>query len=183
MKKLCLVVFSLVLLNGTLPAQEELIIQSSDKGFYLDHKVTSKQNFYSIGRLYHTHPRNIASFNGLDMTKGLSLGQTIRIPLTDTNFTQEGNKGVPVYYVTGGDEDLSQISNKNKKVPLSTLRSWNNIQGGNPSAGRKIIIGFLVTNEMQDKMVMLIPEEKKEISTAPAEEKKQEIAEIKKEAP
>lgn len=181
MKKLFSVSLILVVFTFIVQAQEELIIQSSSKGFYLNHKVTPKENFYSIGRLFHTHPRSIASFNNLDMSKGLSLGQVIRIPLTDTNFTQEGNTGVPVHYIVNGNEGLAEISNKNNNVQLSSLRNWNNLSGTNPPGGRKLIIGFLVTNEMRDRVVTLTPEKKNEIiAPPPVTEKKQETVEEKK---
>src|SRR5258705_9697361 len=76
----------------------DLLIKSSDKGLYLEHKVVAKESFYSVGRLYNVSPKSIASFNKLDMTKGLFIDQKIRVPLTDTNFTQNGNKGTAVYY-------------------------------------------------------------------------------------
>ena len=159
-------------------AQNNLVIQSGNKGFYVEHKVTAKENFYSIGRLYHTHPRNIAGFNGLEMAKGLSLGQIIQIPLTDTNFIQTGNKGIPVYYTVDQNESLEVASKKNKMVQLSDLRNWNNLSGNNIPGNSKLIVGFLVTNEMQDR-VIVIPERKNETIIQPADEKKQVIAEVK----
>jgi len=160
------------------------MIKSSNKGFYLEHKVTTKENFYSIGRLYHTHPKLIAAFNGLDMAKGLSLGQSLNIPLTDTNYSQAANlkSGVPVYYVSGEKEGLMTVSNKNNKVQLANLRNWNKLSGDNLPAGKKLIVGFLITNEMQDRMVA-ITEIKKEVVTPPAEEKKKDVAETKKDEP
>jgi LysM repeat protein len=104
----------------------ELIVKSGDKGLYLDHKVTAKENFYSVGRLYNAPPKEIAAFNGLDMEKGLSLGQTIRIPLA-ANFSQTVNKGTPVYYRVGQNESLMKVSNANNKVSLENLRRWNNL--------------------------------------------------------
>src|SRR5215831_6144966 len=73
-------------------AQNQLIVQSNNKGHYLEHKVAPKENFYSIGRLYHVSPKDIEAFNGLDMNKGLSIGQTLKIPLNKTNFSQSAAK-------------------------------------------------------------------------------------------
>src|SRR5687767_14750118 len=182
MKKIVLIIIIQFLVIGLVSAQVNLVIQSGSKGYYVDHKVTAKENFYSIGRLYHTHPRNIAGFNGLDMSKGLSLGQIIQIPLTDTNFIQTGNKGVPVYYMVDQNESLEAVSKKNNMVQLSDLRNWNNLSGNNIQGNSKLIVGFLVTNEMQDKVV-IIPDRKNETIIKPAEEKKQVIAEVKKVEP
>ena len=45
-------------------AQNQLIVHSSDKGLYLSHKVTPKENFYSIGRLYSVSPKDIEKILG-----------------------------------------------------------------------------------------------------------------------
>jgi len=125
----------------------DLEIKNSDKGFYLEHKVIAKENFYSIGRLYNVHPRFIAAFNSLDMNKGLNLGQVLRIPLTDSNFSQRVNKGTPVYYRAGDKENLGRVGAANK-VPVENLRSWNNLSGDNLSSGKKLIVGFLTSGEL-----------------------------------
>ena len=126
----------------------DLILKSNDKGLYLDHKVTAKENFYSIGRLYNAPPKEIAAINGLDMGKGLSLGQTIRIPLAAANFSQAVNEGTPVYYKVSDKESLIKVSNANNKVSLENLRRWNNLSGDNVSAGNKLIVGFIVGGQM-----------------------------------
>ncbi|HUR65201.1 MAG TPA: LysM peptidoglycan-binding domain-containing protein [Chitinophagaceae bacterium] len=123
--------------------KNELIIKSSDKGLYLDHKVIAKETYYSLGRFYNLHPRSIASFNNLDMNKGLNIDQRIRIPLLDTNFTQKNNTGIPVYYKVGDNEGLMTVSRKNKDVLLVNLRSWNHLSSDELKKDSKIIVGFL----------------------------------------
>ena len=143
---------------GSLLAQPaELIIKTDDSKPYLEHKVASKESFFSIGRLYNAHPRHIAAFNGIDMAKGLKLGQRVKIPLTDTNFTQEKGEGVPVYYVTKNKEELKNISEKNGMVNVEKLKNWNAINGNEAAKGKNVIIGFLITNEMKS-MAVTIPD-------------------------
>jgi len=134
---------------------QELLVKSGSKGMYLEHKVAAKEGLFPIGRMYNVHPRHIANFNGIDFNKGLAIGQKINIPLTDTNFKQNVNKGVPVYYVTE-KESLANISVKSK-AQIGNLRGWNNLATDNVSAGTKLIIGFLITNEMQNKVVAITP--------------------------
>lgn len=126
----------------------DLLLKSSDKGLYLDHKVVAKESFYSIGRLYNVHPRHIASFNKLDMNKGLQIDQKIRIPLSDTNFTQTGNKGTPVYFKADDDMGLMKVSKENGGVLLADLRGWNGISDDKIKKGSKLIVGFLQSKEM-----------------------------------
>src|SRR4026208_343147 len=125
---------------------QDLVVKSGSKGLYLEHKVAPKEGLFPIGRIYNVHPRHIANFNGIDFNKGLAIGQLINVPLTDTNFKQTVNKGVPVYYKAAEKESLANISVKNK-VQTSTLRGWNNLSVDNVSAGTKLIVGFLITNE------------------------------------
>ncbi len=98
-EELCFFYFFQVVVVSFLFAQTEelFMLKSGDKGLYVEHKITPKENFYSIGRLFNVPAKFIASFNSLDMAKGLSIGQIIRIPLTDTNFSQKNNEGIPVY--------------------------------------------------------------------------------------
>ncbi|MGZ8550346.1 MAG: LysM peptidoglycan-binding domain-containing protein [Chitinophagaceae bacterium] len=149
MKKLFLLSFLFCAFVFCLNAQQvELMIKSGTRGFYLDHKVAPKEGLYAIGRLYNVHPKFIAEYNKLDLYSGLTIGQVIHIPLSDTNFTQKSTSGTPVYYTTGVNESLLKVSNASNKVPVQKLKDWNGLSNDNIGAGKKIIIGFLVSKEM-----------------------------------
>lgn len=175
-------VFSFLLLLFAvhfLAAQKgDLMVKSSDKGLYLEHKVAPKESFYSVGRLYNIHPKTIAAFNKLDMTKGLLIDQKIRIPFTDTNFTQQGNSGTPVYYKVGDKEGLMTVSKKNNDVKLTDLRIWNNLSSDELKEGTKLIIGFLQSKEMPSVTINNKPKQEEEI--AKLEQKPVVIVEEKK---
>ena len=153
MKKLMTVVS--LLFFYSIVFSQDLVVKPGSKGFFLEHKVAAKEGLFPIGRMYNVHPRHIANFNGIDFNKGLGIGQKVNIPLTDTNFKQNVNKGVPVYYVTE-KESLANISVKSK-AQIGDLRGWNSLTADNVPAGTKLIIGFLITNEMQDKVVTVTP--------------------------
>lgn len=196
MKKIICVLSVLIVLAGGLLAQKgDLIAKSGDNGLYLDHKVAAKETYYSLGRLYNLHPKSIASFNKLDMNKGLNIDQKIRIPLLDTNFTQKGNSGTPVYYKVGDNEGLLTVSKKNNNVLLADLRSWNNLGSDMLKKDQKLIIGFLqhgekkpvaVSNNPVTEEPVVIREEKKAEPVAEGEDitKKEEkkIAEAEEKA-
>jgi LysM repeat protein len=128
-------------------AQNELLVQRSEKGLYLSHTVVAGENFYSIGRLFNVSAKEIAGFNGLDMEKGLNIGQEIRIPLTRGNFNQTAAKGRPVYYVVGNGEGLYRVSVNNNKVLMASLRKFNNLTSDQINAGEKLIVGYLVSTQ------------------------------------
>jgi len=175
MKKNLLLALILVC-NTVLFAQNQLIVQNSEKGLYLDHKVAPKENFYSIGRLYHISPKDIASFNGVDMTKGLAIGQHLKIPLNASNFSQSTAKGQPVYYVVEPKEGLYKVSHKNNDVLMADLRKWNKLPKDNVSPGDKLIIGFLVASDANTTIAQAKEPEVKPQDKQPVEEKKEPVA-------
>jgi LysM repeat protein len=126
-------------------AQQQLLVQNGDKGLYLNHTITSGENFFSVGRIYNVSAKDIAVYNGLEMNNGLSIGQTLKIPLSEHNFSQEKNEGVPVYYSVGQSEGLYRVSVKNKNVLMANIRKWNALKNDNIQTGQKLIIGYLVS--------------------------------------
>jgi len=182
MKKLMTVVS--LLFFYSIVFSQDLVVKSGSKGPYLEHKVAAKEGLFPLGRMYNVHPRHIANFNGIDFNKGLAIGQKINIPLTDTNFKQDVNKGVPVYYVSD-KESLANVSVKSK-AQIGDLRGWNNLTVDNVAAGTKLIVGFLITNEMQDKVVTITPktivveESVSNVKKQETSEKKQPVNETKK---
>ncbi|HEV8271323.1 MAG TPA: LysM peptidoglycan-binding domain-containing protein [Chitinophagaceae bacterium] len=164
---------------------QDLAIKSGSKGFYIEHKVAPKEGLFPLGRMYNVHPRHIANFNGIDFNKGLAIGQLINIPLSDTNFKQTVNKGVPVYYKATEKESLANISAKTK-AQVNSLRGWNNLSADNVSPGTKLIVGFLITNELQNRVVTITPktivaeESVSNVKKQESSEKKQPIPEVKK---
>src|SRR5262245_48188734 len=159
----CLTVFSGLLLSASIMMAQPsgpLMIKGYGKDIHLDHKVAPKEGIFAIGRLYNVHPKTIAAYNKLDMSKGLVLGQVIHIPLTDTNFSQKNNKGIPIYYNVGEKETLEKVSNVNNKVSLEQLRQWNNLPNDKLTTGNKLIIGYLVNGD--NAGVAVPPADKKE---------------------
>ena len=125
------------------------MVKKSDKGLYLEHKVQAKESYYALGRMYNIDYKVIAAFNSVDYNKGLQIDQKLRIPLTNANFKQEGNKGTPVYYKTGNKESLDKVSQNNNNVLKSNLRWWNDITGDEAKSDTKLIVGFIESPSMK----------------------------------
>ncbi|MBD0332272.1 MAG: LysM peptidoglycan-binding domain-containing protein [Chitinophagaceae bacterium] len=170
-----LISFSSIIALG----QNQLLIQSTDKGLYVNHTVSAKENFYSIGRQYNISPKDIAAFNGLDMANGLSVGQTIMIPLTPANFSQATNKGTPVYYVVGEKEGLYRVSLKNNKVLMANLRKWNNLINDNISEGTRLIVGYLISADAPNVETEKIDDADKQLKKETKEVAKQQEKDVK----
>lgn len=153
MKRICVVILITFFLPFVLLAQRELVVKNSDKGLFIEHQVEPRENFYSIGRLYDVNAKDLATFNNLDMTKGLNIGQGIRIPLTKKNFSQSSSKkGTPVFYTVDDKEGLNRISANNKGT-LDNIRKWNRLSNDNIPAGSKLIVGYLVGGEFKNAVV------------------------------
>ncbi|MFL5741785.1 MAG: LysM peptidoglycan-binding domain-containing protein [Flavisolibacter sp.] len=146
MKK-SLILVILVFCCSIVFAQNELLVQSGNKGPYLSHTVVAKENFYSVGRLYNVSAKEIAAFNGLDMTRGLEIGQELKIPLTTNNYNQLKENGRPVYYTVQQKEGLYRVSLKNHNVLMANIRKWNHLTSDKIGTGQKLIVGYLVSPE------------------------------------
>jgi LysM repeat protein len=149
--------FAILLFFCSIVSAQELLVQNNEKGLYLLHTVNAKENFYSIGRLYNIPPKDIAAMNGLEMANGLSIGQTIQVPLNSANFAQDAEKGRPVYYVVGEKEGLYRVSTRNNGVLMASLRKWNKLASDNISMGQKLIVGFLVSPEANNIVATVPP--------------------------
>ncbi|RYD70677.1 MAG: LysM peptidoglycan-binding domain-containing protein, partial [Sphingobacteriales bacterium] len=128
----------------------KIMVEGNSSGYYLTHTTAPKENFYSIGRIYNISPRVYAPYNGLsvDAPGGLSIGQVLRIPLNEVNFSQDGigepgEVFVPLYFRAPSRVSLSSVSERFQNVPVERLQAWNRISGENVFAGSSIIIGFL----------------------------------------
>lgn len=146
MKKILLILLSLPLF--AVAQQDALMVVGSGANIYINHTAAPKENFYSIGRLYNISPKDVAPFNKLTLENGLSIGQTIKVPLKPVNFTQTNNLAVdeiavPVYHRVAANETLFQVSNKFGKVSAASLNKWNNLNSDDINEGRNLIVGYL----------------------------------------
>ncbi|HEY4205463.1 MAG TPA: LysM peptidoglycan-binding domain-containing protein [Puia sp.] len=147
--KVVVVAFISLLFMKTVRSQsDELLIQGQTGKLYLQHTVVAKENWYRIGRLYNLPPKELATYNKLDMTKPLSIGQDLQIPLTAGNFSQNGLKAggetlVPLYHIVQEKEWMYRISVNHNKVSIASLEKWNNINKDQVRAGMHLIVGYL----------------------------------------
>ena len=146
MKKFILILLFLPLFATA--QQDPIMVVGSGANIYINHAAAPKENFYSIGRLYNISPKDVAPFNKLSLENGLSIGQTIKVPLKPINFTQTNNVAVdevavPVYHKVAASETLFQVSNKFGKVSAASLKKWNNLNSDDINEGQNLIVGYL----------------------------------------
>jgi hypothetical protein len=153
-----LTALSIVIVSWSQPAQ--LMIQGETGKLYLDHTVTAKENWYSIGRLYNISPKEIAPFNGLTLKTALDMGKQIKIPLTSDNFEQNTKKSssetlVPLYHIIQEKEWMYHISTTYNKVPIEKLEKWNNINKDQAKAGMQLVVGYLKVKTAQSALATM----------------------------
>lgn len=143
-------IISILLLVASLPlmGQEKLQVLGGGGSLYLTHTVKPGENWYSVGRIYNISPKEIAPFNHTSMDKPLAIGQTLQIPLTGINFSQDGTKAadevfVPLYHKVADKEWMYRISTLHNKVPVANLEKWNHITNDQLRSGMLVIVGYL----------------------------------------
>ena len=142
--------YTLILLVFTvlqLQAQSLMVQQEAGK-LYLPHTVQPKENWYSVGRMFNLSPSVIASFNGLKMDKGLSIGQKINIPLNEQNLAQGGQPAgdeafIPLYHTVKEKEGLYRIGQTFNKVSVEQLKAFNKMKTEDVVIGSNLVVGYL----------------------------------------
>ncbi len=125
---------------------QDLMIKNEAGKLYLEHKVAPKEGLFGIGRNYNVHPADLAAYNSMDINKGLNLGQIIKVPLTENNFSQTAISGTPVYYKVGVKEGLYRVG-VNANVPVENIKKMNRLNSDNVSVGTKLIVGYMISGD------------------------------------
>jgi LysM repeat protein len=145
------------LYNISFAQKSSLIIEGTSPALYLIHKVTPKENFYSVGRMYNVSPKDLAAYNNLQFENGLSVGKSLKIPLGENNFFQSGTAAnnealVPVYHHVQPKEGLYRVSIDYNKVPLSSIKKWNHLTSDDVGTGVPLIVGYLRVDKNQSPL-------------------------------
>ncbi len=123
--------------------QPKLYADKNEKGIFVEHKVQPKENWYSVGRLYAISPKEIAVFNGLTMDKGLSIGQSLKVPLNSVNFVQSVSAaGIPVYHTVQAKEGLLKVASI-YGLTLTAIKNLNGLNSDQINTGNNLIVGYI----------------------------------------
>ncbi|MEP7277141.1 MAG: LysM peptidoglycan-binding domain-containing protein [Bacteroidota bacterium] len=159
MHKWFLVFFSLLCVKLVIAQDNGLQVQGVTPNLYVVHTVQPRENWYSVGRIYNISPKQLAPYNHLSLDKVLSIGQTLKVPLTPENFSQDGQKTndevfVPLHHTIQPKEWLYRVSVNYNKVPIENLEKWNHINKDQAKAGLSIIVGYLKVKTSQSALAL-----------------------------
>ena len=107
--------------------------------------------------MYNVPPKDLASYNNLHFEKGLSVGESLKIPLNESNFLQSGKATntealIPVYHHVQPKEGLYRVSINYNKVPLSFIKKWNHLTSDDVSTGVSLIVGYLRVDKKESPL-------------------------------
>ncbi len=180
--KIALIFCTISLFFFTVKGQD-LISYGSSPNIYLLHKVTPKESWFSVGRLYNVNAKELAKFNKLSVEKGLVINQSIKIPISSNNLVADLNTitsqeaAIPYYRIIGKSEGLYRTA-LNTGTTMQALRNYNNLTSDNLPTGTKLIVGYLKVKKSESS---LINNEVKGLDVPPPIEEKAEVS--KKENP
>ena len=149
----------IIICNVSFGQDKGMIVQGSSPNIFLLHTVKAKENYYSVGRMYNVAPKELAAYNNIAFEKGLSLGVSLKIPLTPNNFNQgepshKEEALIPLYHIVQAKEGLYRVSVTYNKVPIDNLKRWNKLAAETVSVGTKLIIGYLKVSKEQSPLAL-----------------------------
>lgn len=150
-------IFTFIANNFLFAQQNSLEIKGTGSDLYVEHTVVPRESFFSVGRLYNVTPKELAEFNHLKLASGLKVGQELKVPLGNDNFTQTGALGkgevlVPVYHHIQSGETLYRLGVNYNKVPLTSIKKWNHLSSDEVSVGQAMIVGYLKVDKTQSAL-------------------------------
>lgn len=173
--------FLAICITLTAGAQDKLFIKGKTPDKYVVYKTNGKESLQSISNGFGMAVQKLASYNktNVNATKAFAKGTEIKIPITKDNLLQHpADNAEPVVHVIGKGENLFRVSQAYHKVPLASLRSWNQLKKDAVKPGQEIIVGYMVNAKASaapDKK----PDPRKEESVASAPQEKPREKEVK----
>jgi LysM repeat protein len=128
-------------------AQEKLFIKGKAADLYVIYKANGKETLQSISNGFGLSVQKLSAYNKINInaSKPFAKGTEIKIPVTKNNLLQHSADNTdPVVHVIGKGENLFKVSQAYHKVPIASLRSWNNLKKDVVKNGQEVIIGYML---------------------------------------
>lgn len=152
MVRLYFSVFLLCVLSVSAFSQERdsLTVIPTVDGWTVHHRVQKGETIFMLARRYHVPPAILAEVNGLTYQDGLKDRATVIVPVGSYNLQTVAPKAEsrPLYYRVKGDDNLYRVA-RQAQVPQKTLQSWNNLPEPTVTAGKTLLVGWLLIDASQ----------------------------------
>ena len=124
----------------------------------IKHHIAKGQTIYSIAKFYGMSPNELLDFNPTLDESTLGIGTSIEVPiplkalrLKDIQWRDQIHYA-PVFYEVAKNETMYSIAKKYFKMDIGLLQQRNGLVDYNLSVGQKLLIGWLSTNGISEKL-------------------------------
>lgn len=129
----------------SLQAQDKLVVMGPASARYVIHTTNGKETLQHVSNQFGQSVSKLAAYNHISANTVLAKGTGVKIPLSNDLIVQKRNdNSAPLYHKIGKGDNLYRLSQMYNKVPLSSLKEWNNMKKDLVKSGQLIIIGFMV---------------------------------------
>jgi LysM repeat protein len=140
--------FAIVLLSSKFSYTQSnlLYVEGSSNNEYLLHKVVAKENWYSIGRLYNVHPKELAGYNKNQANKGLMVSQEVKVPIVESNrynidtLLSAEYALIPIFYKVKKGDGLYAVATAHNTT-MQSIRQLNDLATDILQEGQTIQVG------------------------------------------
>ena len=124
----------------------------------ITHQIAKGQTVYSIAKFYGLSPLELMDFNPTLEESSLVIGSTLEVPIPlkairmkDYQW-QDRMNFAPVFYEVAKNETMYTIAKKYFKMDIALLQQRNGLENYNISIGQKLLIGWLSTDGISEKL-------------------------------
>ncbi len=124
----------------------------------IQHHIAKGQTIYSIAKFYGMSPVELMDYNPTLDEANMAIGTPLEIPIPlkalrmkDYQWADRMNYA-PVFYEVAKSETMYSIAKKYFKMDIALLQQRNGLVDYNLSVGQKLLIGWLSTNGISEKL-------------------------------
>lgn len=154
MRKCFFLVLSLVFLTSFAEAQDSLWVKTVDTVNYIQYKLKSGDDLFSIAKQFKVPPAQLADFNNTNFTKGIFINKPFYIPIGPYNYNRNDKvqKSRILFYKVGRTENLRAVSRK-FNLAQSQIQKWNNLNKPAVFENQILQVGW-IAYEAPEKLIL-----------------------------
>lgn len=161
--RICSLTFLLFITFSVFAQRTKFKVEGVAPNLFLIYKVKSGETVESIATSFNQKVQAIKFINNLK-NSDLQVGSEIQIPLDKNNFEQDGQMLpdetlIPLYHKVTNGESLYRIGLNHNKVPVTSIKEWNNLNKDAIWVGMQLIVGHL---KIKNNQVAIIYGEKQD---------------------
>ncbi len=123
-----------------------------------EHTLKPNQTLFSLARFYGLKAGELTFFNSHLDPERISIGQKIKIPIPNKAIVRKPNRlrnpqtDLPIYHKIKSGETLYRLSKMYYRLPIDTLKSWNNMTTNVVSKDQLLYIGWMSSQGIPDSL-------------------------------